>query len=254
MSADILLKIINLSKIYETKKEIIKALDGVNLTIYKGEIIALLGPNGAGKTTLSSILATLHPPTKGEILYNGTSIYKDILGFRKLISFCPQKPNLDPYLNVEDNLIFSGRYHLMPENKIKEKVTELMEQLSILRYAKFDIDHLSGGTERRVLIARALMHNPNIIILDEPTVGLDPEIRIQLWKLIQSLKDKGITIIITTHYLEEAENIADRVCILKKGKIVLTEHVSSLMEKHKKETLQEVFLSLMQEQNDEFEY
>lgn len=251
MSAEILLKIINLGKTYESKKEIVKALDGVNLTIYKGEILALLGPNGAGKTTLSSILATLHPPTKGEVLFNGSSIYKNLLPYRRIISFCPQRPNLDPYLNVEENLIFSGRYYLMSESQIKAKVNELMEQLNIARYAKFDINQLSGGTERRVLIARALMHDPQIIILDEPTVGLDPEIRIQLWKLIQTLKDRGITTIITTHYLEEAENIADRVSILKKGKIILTEHVSELMEKHKKETLEEVFLSILQEQENE---
>lgn len=245
------LKIVNLSKIYDTKNEIVTALDGVNLNIQKGEIISLLGPNGAGKTTLSSILATLHPPTKGDIFYNGESIYRNIISYRKILGFCPQRPNLDIFLNVEDNLIFAGRYFLMPEQKIKNKVEELMNQLNLTRYAKFNINALSGGTKQRVLIARALMHEPEIIIFDEPTVGLDPDIRRQLWQIIKNLKEKNITIILTTHYLDEAEILSDRVCILKKGKILLTEKVTDLKEKHKKHNFEEIFLSLLEETNNE---
>jgi ABC-type multidrug transport system ATPase subunit len=246
--SNILLKIVNLSKIYNSKNEIVKALDGVNLNIHSGEIISLLGPNGAGKTTLSSIIATLHPATKGDVLYKGQSIYKNIVSYRKILGFCPQKPNLDLFLDVEQNLIFAGRYFLIPEDIIRERVAKLMEQLSLTRYAKFNINELSGGTKQRVLIARALINDPEIVIFDEPTVGLDPDIRHQLWKIIESLKARGITVILTTHYLDEAEKLSDRVCIMRKGKILLTESVKELKEKHKKERLEEIFLQLLEEE------
>lgn len=253
MQGNVLLKIVNLSKTYETKNTIVKALEGVNLNIYQGEIISLLGPNGAGKTTLSSIIATLHPPTKGEILYKGISIYKNISHYRKNLGFCPQRPNLDPFLNVEENLIFAARYYLIPADKIQAKVNYLLEQFDLIKVAKADVDSLSGGTKQRLLIARALINDPEIIIFDEPTVGLDPDIRRQLWKFIQELKKQGITIILTTHYLDEAEILSDRVCILNKGKILLTEKVSALKEKHKKEKLEEIFLHLLeQEKSNEY--
>lgn len=250
MSANVILKIINLSKVYDTKTQIVKALDNIFLTIYKGEIISLLGPNGAGKTTLSSILATLHPATKGDILYNDSSIYKQINTYRQNLGFCPQIPNLDPFLNVEENLIFAGKYHLMPSDMIKRRVEELLNQFHLTKYAKFNINALSGGTKQRVLIARALIHNPQIIIFDEPTVGLDPDIRRQLWDIIKSLKQQGVTIIITTHYLDEAEILSDRVCILNKGKIILIEKLSELKEKHKIEKLEEIFLNLMHKEQE----
>jgi ABC-2 type transport system ATP-binding protein len=248
MNSNIFLRVINLSKTYDTKYEIVKALDGVNLNINQGEVIALLGPNGAGKTTLSSILATLHPPTKGDILYKGISIYKNIIEYRKILGFCPQRPNLDPFLNVEENLIFAGRYFLLPDDVIKQRVATLMDQLYLTRYAKFNINALSGGTKQRVLIARALIHDPQIVILDEPTVGLDPDVRHQLWKIVQSLKERGMTVLLTTHYLDEAEVLADRVCILKKGKILLTEKVNDLKQKHKMEKLEQIFLQLLEEE------
>jgi len=250
---NILIRIVNLSKVYNSKEAIVKALNGVNLNIYKGEILSLLGPNGAGKTTLSSILATLHPPTKGDILYNGVSIYKDINNYRIKLGFCPQRPNLDPFLNVEENLIFAGRYYLIQEDILKKKVNELLEQFNILKVAKAKVESLSGGTKQRLLIARALIHDPEIIIFDEPTVGLDPDIRRQLWQIIKTLKERGITTILTTHYLDEAEILSDRVCILNKGKILLTENVATLKEKHQKQKLEEIFLHLM-EQADTNDY
>jgi len=245
--SNIILKVVNLSKIYNTKDEILKALDGVNLNVYKGEVLSLLGPNGAGKTTLSSILATLHPPTKGEILYNGESIYKDIRHYRQILGFCPQRPNLDQFLNVEENLTFAGRFYLVPEKILKERISKLMDQLYLTRYAKFNINDLSGGTKQRVLIARALINAPEIVIFDEPTVGLDPDVRHQLWKIIKELKENGITVILTTHYLDEAEILSDRVCFMKKGKILITEKVSALKEKHKNSNLEQIFLQLLEE-------
>jgi len=247
MSNDILIKVINLSKLYKTKDTVIHALDKINLTINKGEVISLLGHNGAGKTTLSSILATLHPPTHGEILFKGVSIYKNLINYRKHLGFCPQSANLDVQLNVRDNLIFAGRYYLMPENIIKKRVEELLHVLNLKKYEYFNISDLSGGTKQRVLIARALIHGPEIVILDEPTVGLDPDIRHQLWKIIKALKEQGITVILTTHYLDEAEILSDRVCFIKRGKILLTETLLDLKDKHKKEKLEDIFLSLMEE-------
>ena len=240
-----ILEIKNLVKLYGATR----ALDGVSLTIQQGEIFGLLGVNGAGKTTLSSILATLHPATSGEVLFNGASIYDNLVAYRKALGLCPQRPNLDEYLNVEENLLFAGRYFLMPEDVIKVRIAELLEQLELTRYAKFQINQLSGGTKQRVLIARALMHKPHIVILDEPTVGLDPDIRRKLWGQIKALKEQGITIILTTHYLDEAEVLSDRVCVLHRGKVVLVESTATLMQRHQKANLEEVFLHIMEETN-----
>lgn len=242
-----ILSIQNVSKTYKTDHRIVNALDGVSLDIKKGEIFGLLGVNGAGKTTLSSIIATLHPATSGDVLYNNVSIYKNLMQYRRAFGFCPQKQNLDTFLNVRDNLIFAGRYFLLPEAEIQKRASHLMERLELTRYADFQIDQLSGGTKQRVLIARALMHNPQIVLLDEPTVGLDPDIRRKLWAIIKELKNNGITVILTTHYLDEAENLSDRVCILNKGKVQLIESVQELKARHKMASLEEIFLELTKE-------
>lgn len=245
---DQFLSILNLSKTYKDNKRIVRALDNVSLEIRKGEVFGLLGANGAGKTTLSALLATLHPPTSGDILFKGTSIYKNLRTYRNVLGFCPQNQNLDMFLNVRDNLIFAGRYFLVPEKLIQERAALLMGQLELTKYAEFDIDQLSGGTKQRVLIARALMHNPQIVILDEPTVGLDPDIRRKLWHHIKELKKQGVTIILTTHYLDEAEYLSDRVCILNKGKILLIEPLKELRERHKMASLEDIFLQLTQDE------
>ncbi len=242
-----LLSIQNLYKTYKDSNRTVNALDDVSLTIQAGEIFGLLGVNGAGKTTLSSIIATLHPPTSGNILFKGVSIYDNVINYRKVLGFCPQKQNLDLFLSVKDNLIFAGRYFLLPEAVVQERAAQLMKQLELTRYADFDIDQLSGGTKQRVLIARALMHNPQIVLLDEPTVGLDPDIRRKLWQIIKDLKKHGITIILTTHYLDEAEFLSDRVCILNKGKVLLIESLAQLKSRHQMASLEEIFLQLTQE-------
>lgn len=246
-----LLTISNVVKTYLDRNTPVDALRGVSLTIKKGEIFGLLGVNGAGKTTLSSIIATLHPPTSGDILFEGVSIYKDINRYRKVLGFCPQKQNLDPELTVEENLIFAGRYFLMSKQDIQKRVATLMQQLELERYAKFQTQALSGGNKQRVLIARALMHEPQLVILDEPTVGLDPDIRRKLWELIKSLKNMGITVILTTHYLDEAEILSDRICMLHKGQVKLIESVQTLREQHSMANLEEIFLTLTQEYEQE---
>jgi len=232
-------------KTYRDKNgSLIQALDGVSLEIQQGEIFSLLGVNGAGKTTLSSILATQHPPTSGDIWFKGQSIYKNLMEYRAAVGFCPQKQNLDVDLNVHDNLLFAGRYFLMPEHEIRERSDYLMQVLELDRYRTFAVNSLSGGNKQRLLIARALMHKPELVILDEPTVGLDPDIRRKLWALIKSLKSLGITIILTTHYLDEAEQLSDRVCILDKGKIIVLESLANLRMMHNMTSLEELFLKI----------
>lgn len=242
-----LLTITNLSKIYHDKRNPVRALDAISLTINKGEIFSLLGANGAGKTTLSSILATLHPPTSGDILYRGQSIYSDITNYRRHLGFCPQKQNLDMELTVYENLLFAGRYLLMSEHSIEQRIADLMHLLELQRYASFQIHALSGGNKQRVLIARALIHNPEIVILDEPTVGLDPDIRRKLWDLIKLLKQKGITVILTTHYLDEAEVLSDRICMLHRGSIILIESMAALKARYNMAKLEDIYLQIVPE-------
>lgn len=242
-----IISIKNLSKTYILKSVPVHALSSISLDIMQGEIFGLLGVNGAGKTTLSSILATLHPPTSGQVLYKGKSIYDELMTYRRALGFCPQTQNLDTFLSVEENLIFAGRYFLMPEAEIATRAQELMHELELTRYAQFEVDQLSGGNKQRLLIARALMHRPQIVILDEPTVGLDPDIRKKLWEIIRALKANGITVILTTHYLDEAEYLSDRICILNRGKVKLIESLKELKTRHQEQKLEDIFLHCLKE-------
>lgn len=238
---NVLLKIKNIKKKYATKE----ALKGVSLDIYKGEILGLLGVNGAGKTTLSSIIATLHPPTEGDIEFEGVSIYADIATYRYTIGFCPQRPNLNPELTLEQNLRFSGSYYGMSQEAISTRIEQLVKQFDLQQYLHQKANVLSGGYKQRFMIARALMHNPQLVILDEPTVGLDPHIRRQLWQQIRDLKTLGVTVILTTHYLDEAEQLSDRVCVLDNGLIKLIETPDKLKADFKMNNLEDVFIALM---------
>jgi len=222
----------------------VRALDGVSVTIHKGEVFALLGVNGAGKTTLSSIIATQHPPTSGDVLFRGVSIYQNLRGYRMAMGFCPQQANLDPYLSVRQNLLFAGRFYAMTVAAAGARADELLSLYDLERYGNRKIDELSGGTRQRVLIARALMHSPDLVVLDEPTVGLDPDIRRQLWDHIAALRDSGVTVILTTHYLDEAEVLADRVCLLREGKVQLVCTVKELRSSHDDDSLETIFIRL----------
>ena len=240
-----LLQVVDLKKQYGS----IHALKGVSLELRKGEIFCLLGVNGAGKTTLSTILATLHPPTSGDVLFNGTSIYQDISAYREQVGYCAQKPNLNPLLTLKENLVFAGHYFGMSPQKIEERLHELDQCLGISEYLSFKSSELSGGWKQRFMIARTLMHQPEIVILDEPTVGLDPDIRHKLWYYIKHLKSQGTTVLLTTHYLDEAEELADRVCILDRGKIKTIDTPQNLMNRFKKDNLEDVFLQIMREKD-----
>jgi len=249
--SNILLKILNVKKYYQNdSKNIVKALDDVSLDIYQGEILGLLGVNGAGKTTLSSILATLHPTTGGDVIYNGKSIYDDINTYRRIVGFCPQRPNLLNDLTVKQNLVFAGRFFGMNEKQIEERINFLIDKYKLSKYLNSKPSVLSGGYKQRVVIARALIHNPKLVILDEPTVGLDPHIRLQLWESIRDLKKEGVTVILTTHYLDEAEVLSDRICILDRGVIKLIDTPENLKSSYQQSRLEDVFIKLMHEETE----
>ena len=242
--SEILLKICDLKKRYRSKNNFKEALKGVNFEIYKQEIFSLLGVNGAGKTTLSSIISTLSPPSSGDILWNENSIYKDLINYRRVLGFCPQHQNLDQDLNVDENLTFAGRYYGMTKKEIETRKSEIIEAFDLKEYKKAEINTLSGGYKQRFLIARTIMHRPKLIILDEPTVGLDPQSRRILWKYILDLKDMGSTIILTTHYLDEADILSDRVCVIDRGEIKTIDTPYNLKNQWKKKNLEDVFLHL----------
>lgn len=239
-----IIEVKNIVKTYQDKKNSICALDGVSLTIKRGEIFGLLGVNGAGKTTLSSILAALHPATSGTVLFENKSIYDHLTHYKRSIGFCPQQQNLDEFLTVEENLLFAGRYFLIPEHEVQQRTKELLHEFQLTQHADAQTESLSGGNKQRLLIARALIHKPKIIILDEPTVGLDPDIRRKLWLHIKKLKENGVTIILTTHYLDEAEFLSDRICILEKGKIIALESLDAIKKAHNMDSLENIFITL----------
>lgn len=237
----ILLSLRDITKAYGS----LQALKGITLDIFAGEIVSLLGVNGAGKTTLSSIIATLHPPTTGDILYEGKSIYQDVPSYRRLIGFCPQKPNLNPNVNVRQNLEFAGRFYGLVEEVVQQRVDEVMKRFGLEKHAEKFSNQLSGGYRQRVVIARTLLHKPKLIIFDEPTVALDPHVRHQLWSLIKELKKDGVTVLLTTHYLDEAEVLSDRVVMLDQGQIMLIDTPENLKNQHQQGRLEDVFIKLM---------
>ncbi len=244
-----LIKINSLRKQYESATILKEALKGISLEIREGEIFGLLGVNGAGKTTLSKILAGLNPPTSGDVQYQNRSIYEDIIGYRRIVGFCPQKPNLDLALSLEENLQFAGHYYGMKSNDIRTQIASLMDRFNLHACAKSKVSTLSSGYKQRLLIARTLIHRPKFIILDEPTVDLDPQIRHQLWREILQLKQKGASVLLTTHYLDEAESLSDRVCIIDAGSLKIIDTPKNLLELHQKTKLEEVFLKLVQEES-----
>lgn len=245
---NIILRLQNITKKYTSNtQKAIEALKGITLDIHQGEILGLLGVNGAGKSTLSSIIATLIPPTEGDILFQNRSIYDDIITYRKHLGFCPQRPNLDTTVSLETNLRFAGRFYGMSESAIDDRLHILTQQLELDDYLGSTAMVLSGGYKQRFMIARSIMHNPDILLLDEPTVGLDPHIRRQLWDIITTLNTSGTTIILTTHYLDEAEKLSDRVCVLDHGLIKLIDTPEKLLADFKKENLEDVFLALLEE-------
>jgi len=196
------------------------AVNGLNLEIEQGEIFGLLGPNGAGKTTTIRMLTMLTKPTAGEIKIDGLDIHHDVEKIKALIGIVPQHINLDQDLTVGENLELHGRLYHMSARERKSRTIELLEYVELSERINDRVQSLSGGMKRRLLIARALMHKPKILFLDEPTVALDPQVRRRLWDLIRRMHNEHITVLLTTHYIEEAENLCNRVAIMEKGKLI----------------------------------
>ena len=222
----------NLSKVY---KNGLTALKNINLNIKKGEIFAMLGPNGAGKTTLINIICGIVKPTSGEIAVEGFDIIDDYRETRSRIGLVPQELTLEQFETVFNNVSYSrGLYGKKPDPAHIEKV---LKQLSLWDKKDRILRQLSGGMKRRVLIAKALSHEPQILFLDEPTAGVDVELRQEMWKVVENLRETGVTIILTTHYIEEAEAIADRVGVINQGEIIVVEEKKELLKKMGQKTL-----------------
>jgi ABC-2 type transport system ATP-binding protein len=227
-----LISISNLSKTYGTG---FQALKGVDLDIYDGEILALLGPNGAGKTTLISIICGIVNPTEGTVTVDGHDIVTDYRASRSMIGLVPQELTTDAFETVWATVSFSrGLFGKKPNPGLIEKI---LKDLSLWDKKDSKIKDLSGGMKRRVLIAKALSHEPEILFLDEPTAGVDVELRKDMWELVRGLQKSGVTIILTTHYIEEAEAIAERVGVINNGEIVVVEDKDELMNKLGKKQL-----------------
>jgi ABC-2 type transport system ATP-binding protein len=203
------------------------ALDGVSLQIGAGEIFALLGPNGAGKTTLIGAVCGLVRKTSGRIRLFGTDLDKDALGPRYQVGLVPQEVNFDPFFTVSESLRIQLGYYGRPPDE--SRIAEVLEALDLTDKANAQTRALSGGMKRRLLIAKALVHGPKLVFLDEPTAGVDVELRRDLWAYVRKLRSQGTTVVLTTHYLEEAEELADRVGIINEGRLLLVEDKRALM-------------------------
>jgi ABC-2 type transport system ATP-binding protein len=227
-----IISVSNLSKTYASG---FKALDNINLEISRGEIFALLGPNGAGKTTLISIICGIANPTAGRVSVDGHDIITSYRAARAMIGLVPQELHTDAFESVWATVSFSRGLFGKPKNPAY--VEKVLKDLSLWDKKDAKIVTLSGGMKRRVMIAKALSHQPQILFLDEPTAGVDVELRKGMWEVVRTLQASGVTIILTTHYIEEAEEMADRIGVINKGEIILVEDKANLMQKLGKKRL-----------------
>ncbi len=217
----------NVSKTYPTPQGPFRALDNVSLDIQPGEFFGLLGPNGAGKTTMISVLAGLARATSGRVLVQGSDVQIDYAAARRKLGIVPQELVFDPFFSVREALRFQSGYFSVKHND--DWIDELLHSLGLSDKANANMRQLSGGMKRRVLVALALVHKPPIIVLDEPTAGVDVELRQTLWQFIAGLNKAGSTVLLTTHYLEEAEALCGRIAMLKRGRVVALDSTSELL-------------------------
>jgi lipooligosaccharide transport system ATP-binding protein len=223
---------------------IIKAVDGIDFVITPGECFGFLGPNGAGKTTVMRIISCFLPPTSGTVTVFGLEVNSDPSVIKSRLGVMPQDDNLDPDLSVFENLIVYARYFDIPKKKAVPIAHELLEFVELQDRGRMNIKELSGGMKRRLLLARSLVNNPEILILDEPTTGLDPHSRRAVWEKLNNLKFRNTTLLLTTHYMEEAERLCDRVAIMDSGRIITIDTPQNLMELHGGGNLEDVYLKL----------
>lgn len=221
----------------------LRAVDGVDFEVKGGECFGVLGPNGAGKTTVMKMLHCFMPPTSGRLEVFGLDVSESPSLIKTRLGVMPQDNNLDPDLSVIENLVVYARYFDIPKKASLPAAWELLSFVELTGKAHVNIRKLSGGMVRRLLLARALINRPEILILDEPTTGLDPQSRRSVWQMLSRLKGEGTTLVLTTHYMEEAERLCDRVAIMSKGKIISVESPGALMAAHGG-NLEEAYLSL----------
>ncbi|MBU5676567.1 ABC transporter ATP-binding protein [Alkaliphilus sp. MSJ-5] len=225
----------------------VEAVKGVSLTINDGEILGLLGPNGAGKSTTISIISTLFPPSSGEVLYEGKNILKNPRGFREILGVVPQEIALYPELTGYENLRFFGKVYGLKGKELEERIQEVLEIIGLNGRVRDLVKNYSGGMKRRVNIGCALLHKPKILIMDEPTVGIDPQSRNHILETVKSLREEGMTIIYTSHYMEEVEYLCDRIYIMDHGEIIATGSKEELKEQISNEETMEVIFETIQD-------
>ncbi len=240
------IEVIDLSKIFTGKKVIeeVRAVDGISFSVNKGEVFGLLGPNGAGKTTTINILVGLLNQTEGDAFVGGYDVKKDISKIKELIGVCPQQASVYKYLNAKENIELFGNLHLMKREVINERMERFLDLLGLSKAGNRAAKKYSGGMLRQLNLIVALISDPPILFLDEPTVGMDARVRRTTWEFINSLKETNKTVILTTHYIEEAEALCDRVAIIDFGKLVALGSPKELIEKHNTKDLEGVFLKI----------
>lgn len=235
------LEINELTKKYDSGTQ---ALRGINLTIKEGEFFGLLGPNGAGKSTLIHCIMGLAVPSGGSAAVFGHDVVGDYQAARSLAGLAPQDINLDRFLTVEETLDFHGGYYGMEKTERKERITELLAAFALNDKRKTGTMFLSGGMKRRLVLARALMHRPKLLILDEPTAGVDVELRHDLWRYVRTINQEGTTVLLTTHYIEEAEALCTKIALINQGKIAEQGTSAQLKKDFGKQSLEGVYLEV----------
>jgi ABC-2 type transport system ATP-binding protein len=236
---------LKIEKLRKTYSNGLLALDGVSLEIKAGRFFGLLGPNGAGKTTLINSVVSLARPDSGTVEVFGRDAYKEFREARRMIGVSPQEINLDKFLTVEETLLYHAGYYGVPKEKARERTEELLERFALAGKRKDRVNTLSGGMKRRVMFARALMHDPRILFLDEPTAGVDVELRYSLWEYIRELNHGGLTILLTTHYLEEAEALCEEIALINGGRIAAQDTSVGLKNSFRAENIEEVYLKVV---------
>ncbi len=233
-----------LKKYFKGKFETVKAVDGISFKVKYGELFGFLGPNGAGKTTTINMLTGLLKPTEGTGAVGGYDITKNLNSIKQIIGVCPQEPATFKFLTGKENIELFGNLHLIAKEVLKNRTSKLLETLDLLEASKRKTKGYSGGMVRRLNLIIALINNPKIAFLDEPTVGMDPRARRSTWEYIGSLKNEDKTIILTTHYIEEAEALCDKVAIIDYGKLIELGSPKELMEKYEAVNLEKVFMKI----------
>jgi ABC-2 type transport system ATP-binding protein len=236
---------LKIEKLRKTYSNGLLALDGISLEVQAGRFFGLLGPNGAGKTTLINSVVSLARPDSGRVEVFGWDAHREFREARRMIGVSPQEMNLDKFLTVEEVLLYHAGYFGVEKGKARERAEELLERFGLVAKRKDRVNTLSGGMKRRVMFARALMHDPEILFLDEPTAGVDIELRYSLWEYIRELNRGGLTILLTTHYLEEAEELCEEIAMINDGRIAAQDTSAGLKARYNARSVEEVYLKVM---------